>query len=173
MKKILPLLFLASCAASDKDSAESLLTFVPPSYSLNDTLRADLNGDGELDLLMILEGDSSNPEVGRRLLKLLTSDKRKYKEEWTNGNSIYCRFCNGEEGDPFQGIKIEGQTVRIEHFGGPNQKWARTTSFTYMNEDWYVIEDALVHMDENGEIQTKIMTPKDFGEVKMKEFNLD
>lgn len=42
-----------------------------------------------------------------------------------------------------------------------------------MNEDWYVIEDALVHMDENGEIQTKIMTPKDFGEVKMKEFNLE
>jgi hypothetical protein len=169
MKKLWPLLFLISCTPEKKDEAEILLSFIPERYSLKDTVQGDLNLDGRKDLLLLMEDEGE----GNRILKvLITNDKGEYEEAVATSTAVYCRTCN--DLDTYQGIKVKEGEFSIEHFGGPEQRWARTTTFRYMGsvKDWYLTEDALVHSGTDDNIEAKILTPKDFGEVTLREFNL-
>lgn len=167
MKRLWPLLLLLSCASPKKDEAASLLPFIPENYVLKDTVQGDLNRDGKVDILLLVE----EPET--RILKvLLSEDKGTYREAAASSRAVYCEKCH--DLDTYQGIKIKDGEFSIEHFGGPEQRWARTTTFRYIPsmKDWYLTEDALVHSGPDQTIEAKILTPKDFGEVKFSEFNL-
>lgn len=169
MKKIWPLLLLLSCSPTKKDEAATLLPFIPESFVLKDTLQGDLNRDGRKDLLLLVEDEVQ----GNRILKLLLADEQgKYQEALANATAVYCKTCH--DLDTYQGIKVKDGEFSIEHFGGPEQRWARTTTFRYIPsvKDWYLTEDALVHSGPDQTVEAKILTPKDFGEVKLSEFNL-
>lgn len=178
-------LILFSChekkQAFDKDSAEGLLRFIPEHYHLLDTARGDLNRDDLRDLIMILthENDSlADPEnpIERPLLLLLGQKDGTYKEAMRHPKAIYCSDCGGMLGDPYQKTSIHEGDFVLEHFGGSSWKWARTTTFRYVpsREDWFQLEDAFVnyHGGDPDNIETRILSPKDFGEVRFSEFDI-
>lgn len=185
--KTTPLLFIflalvLSCKPKvDKDSAEALLEFIPKNYSLLDTTRGDLNQDGLTDLIMVLnqtnEADSSDinsDPIKRRMLILINKNNKKYELTKQNDNAVYCYACGGMLGDPYQNITIKNGSFSIEHFGGSSWRWARTSTFSYQDKDWYLTEDALVssHASDPEKIDAKTRTQKDFGKVKFEDFDI-
>ena len=148
---------------------------------LADTARGDLNLDGIMDLVMVLSPDADslsspeNPEE-RPLLLLLGQKNNTYEEALRHPKVIFCRSCGGLLGDPYQKVSITNGTLTVEHFGGSSWKWARTTTFKYIpaEKDWYLAEDAFVsyHGGDPDDLETRILTPKDFGEVRLSAFNI-
>lgn len=168
-------------SAVDKDSPEALLSFIPKNYILKDTARGDLNQDGIKDLILVLSkieeeetSDIIDNPVKRIMVLLLGKKNNTYEKAGQNENAIYCYDCGGMMGDPYQEIIIKDGLFNIEHFGGSSWRWARTSTFKYINNDWYLIEDALVnsHASEPENIETKIRTVKDLGEVKFEDFDI-
>lgn len=182
-------LFVISCqkgseeSSVDKDSPEALLKFIPKNYMLKDTIAGDLNKDEIKDLILVFnkEGEeqtsdiNNNPEK-RLVLILLGQKNNTYKKVKQSENAIYCFDCGGMLGDPFQKITVKEGQFSIEHFGGSSWRWARTSTFKYMDDkkDWYLIEDALVnsHASEPDNIEATIKSIKDFGEVRFEEFDI-
>lgn len=188
MKSLLSLLlifFAVSChqKETDKDSPEALLQFIPEGYMLKDTARGDLNLDGLKDLVLVLnkagEEETSdiieNPEK-RPMLILLAQKNNTYREAAQNQNIVYCYDCGGMLGDPYQGITIKDGQLTVEHFGGSSWRWARTITFKYIpsEKNWYLTEDALVnsHASDPENITTTIRTARDFGEIRLEDFDI-
>lgn len=184
---VLFVLFIISCgqkeSAIDKDSPEALLQFIPEGYMLKDTARGDLNLDGLKDLILVLnktgEEETSdiieNPEK-RLLLILLAQKNNTYRQAVKSENIVYCYDCGGMLGDPYQRITVKDGQFTIEHFGGSSWRWARTITFRYNKDEdhWYLTEDALVnsHASDPENIETKIRTAQDFGEIKLEDFDI-
>ncbi len=177
------ILVFLSCTEKehDKDAPESLLGFIPEHYMLTDTARGDLNRDGLTDLVMLLspEADSlSDPDQPeeRPLVLLLGQKDHTYKEVLRHPKAVYCTACGGMLGDPYQKISVRDGDLVVEHFGGSSWKWARTTTFRYVasKEDWYLAEDAVVsyHGGDPDNLETRILTPRDFGEVRFSAFDI-
>lgn len=160
----------------ENDTTEALLKFIPENYTVLDIIRGDLNDDGKPDLLLVLE-KQEGPEEQRRVLLFSGQKNSTYKLVKKSDNLVYCHDCGGDLGDPYQTISIpEPGVIAIEHFGGDELRWARTISFKYIKDekDWFLLEDALVssHMDDPDDIDVKILTTKDFGEVKLESFDI-
>lgn len=187
MSKLLKLLILFasfsifSCSTDsseilENDTTEALLRFIPEDYTILDIIRGDLNNDGKPDLLLVLEKQDAT-EDQRRVLLLTGQKNSSYRLIKKSDNLVYCHDCGGDLGDPYQTISIsEPGLITIEHFGGDELRWARTVSFKYIKneKDWFLLEDALVssHIDDPDDIDVKILTTKDFGEVKLESFDI-
>ncbi|PNS07932.1 hypothetical protein Lysil_2108 [Lysobacter silvestris] len=122
-----------------------LNALVPRGYTIVDTQKGDLNGDGIPDVLMLVEDSVNTSKVAgegaRRKLMILIGDQGgKYVVAATNDHIVPCATCGGIAGDPFAFIRIDdGGVFVIAMGGGSSDKWGDEATFKYSSEkkSWF------------------------------------
>lgn len=166
-----------------KSYAEQLEQFIPKGYSILDTASGNLNLDTYPDMILVLKKDNEeqtsdvidHPE--KRPLLVLTGDASgTLKQAARSDNTVYCVDCGGVFGDPYDGIVIKNGYFSVQHYGGSNWRWTRIITYKYNKSDrqWYLHKDGgeSFHTSEPENVTEKIRTTKDFGKVKLGEFDI-
>jgi hypothetical protein len=52
-----------------------------------------------------------------------------------NDDLVMCEDCGGIYGDPYAGISFDQDTLKLEHYGGSNWRWAVTHAFVVGVDD--------------------------------------
>jgi hypothetical protein len=154
-------------------------------YYVLDSISGDLNLDEYLDLILVLEKISEeyseeteeiDIEKNRVLMLFLGTENGELKKVKINDQAVYCENCGGMMGDPYNGITIASGVFSIEHYGGSAWRWTRELTFKYDQkvQDWYLEEDRSdsYHVSEPDNIETVLLTTKDFGRIKLENFNI-
>jgi hypothetical protein len=74
-------------------------------------------------------------EVGTRKLRVFESGKLAFENE----DTALCKTCGGVKGDPFQGIKWNGQTLSVSNWGGSRYTWDETWKIAKKHRQWKLI----------------------------------
>jgi len=144
--------------------------------------KADLNGDGREDFILVLEkeqpakGADDFPIGQRPLLILLRGADGKLTVAKRNNRIVMCSQCGGVFGDPFEGVIAGRNTFSVEHYGGSSWRWKYSYKFNYSRIDktWQLIrvEDISYHTSNPNKATTKIYTPpKHFGKIDVANFD--
>ena len=144
--------------------------------------KADLNGDGREDFILVLEKeqpakDADDFPIGQRpLLILLRGADGKLTVAKRNNRIVMCSQCGGVFGDPFEGVIAGRNTFSVEHYGGSSWRWKYSYKFNYSRIDktWQLIrvEDISYHTSNPNKATTKIYTPpKHFGKIDVANFD--
>lgn len=144
--------------------------------------RADLDGDGLDDFVLVLErqkSKESDPDIQenqRLLLILIRQADGRIKEAKRNTKIVYCSTCGGMMGDPFEGIEVGLKTFTVSHYGGSAWRWSTNYQFNYSRKDntWQLVkvEESHFHASEPEQMETKIYTPpKNFGKIDITDFD--
>jgi hypothetical protein len=142
---------------------------------------ADLNGDGTIDHILVLERTDAAAGEGsddKRSLIVLTRDKNGVlKRAASNDKVVYCRSCGGVFGDPFAGIRVKRNSFTVDNYGGSNWRWSDSYKFNYSRRDrtWQLVlitKDSFQATDPD-KSKTKVITPKSFGKINLADFDPD
>lgn len=165
-------------------SEAELLSFVPAGMKTLAEVEGDFDQDGDTDYILVLkkEGEEiiSDAEAGKkepRLLMLITREDNKLLEsKYTNAIAIPCVDCGDGEDDPFDGLFLndKGQLVLNSH-GGDRFQWERQSTFEYKDGDFQLVKDEYTSFrrGKESEKDTDVETPKEFGEIKLEQFQFD
>lgn len=164
--------------AGEKPKLQKIRNFIPPDYYLLDSASGDLNSDGLIDYVLILQSkneSSKNASATRPLLLLLGTEKNNLELVARNDSVVLCKSCGGIYDDPFQKVTIHDGYLSVQHLIGSTWKWTRVISFKYDSS----IKDFVLDKDEgvsyhvaNPNRKTGIINNKDdFGKLKFSEFS--
>ena len=171
-------------AAQDKDLKvpPEVAPFVESGTKAIALEKADLNGDGSEDFVLVLEKekpakDADDFPVGQRpLLILLRGADGKLKVAKRNERIVMCSQCGGVFGEPFEGVIAKTNTFSVEHYGGSSWRWKYSYKFNYSRIDktWQLVrvEEINYHTSNPNKATTKIYTPpKHFGKIDIADFD--
>jgi hypothetical protein len=144
--------------------------------------KADLNGDGNEDFVLVLEKekpakDADDFPVGQRpLLILMRGADGKLTVAKRNDRIVMCSQCGGVFGEPFEGVIAKINTFSVEHYGGSAERWKFSYKFNYSRIDktWQLVrvEEINYHTSNPNKATTKIYTPpKHFGKIDVADFD--
>jgi hypothetical protein len=189
----LALIALASYPAMAQPLTEAvplpaeLIPFVEPGSIPIALEQADLDRDGRMDWLLVLEYAKSRidpsdrfEEEGPRALLLLRrgADGRPVMVA-RNDRVVYCRGCGGMMGDPFQGLEVAAGRFTVINAGGSRYRWSRAFTFAWSRIDsaWQLvrIEDGSldIHDPRQREKRSVRRPPKDYGKIDFKAYKPD
>lgn len=143
--------------------------------------KADLNGDGRTDFLVITErariAGEQSPGDERLLFILLRSADGKLNITGRNEQVVYCRSCGGVMGDPFAGVEVRRRSFTVNNYGGSAWRWSESYQFNYSTRDktWQLVRAVSESFNalEPNRVKTKIRTPRNFGKVDISDFDLE
>ncbi len=145
--------------------------------------RADLNGDGREDVLLVLQAkiardDGTGFEQRQRPLLILTRDaKGALHLRKRNDKMVMCPECGGMMGDPLQVVSAKTKSFRIEHYGGSGWRWSVNYQFNYSRRDdtWQLVrvEETSFHASDPETMEKNLVRtpPKDYGKIDIAEFD--
>lgn len=155
-----------------------LREFVPQDHKLIAKLESDLNQDGVFDYLIVTQAPipETDPMEAVRPLKILLGQKDgTHKLAVTSNKVVMCQDCGGVFGDPFEIILAEEGSFQVHHYGGSNWRWSYDYDFAFdpSEKDWFLtsVTDISYHVFEPDQQDSKTYTAKDFGKIKLKEFD--
>ena len=106
---------------------------IPSATSVRLRQRADLDSDGDTDVLLVLErtDDALARNEPGALVIFLRNERGTLEMAATSPSAILCQTCGGAMGDPLQGITPlrGGFVLRFE--GGSRELWQRKHRFIY------------------------------------------
>lgn len=191
MLKALLLLMLLSIAPLTAGAQEKELKipaevapFVEPGTKAIALERADLNGDGKQDFILVLEKENPArdqydlPANQRPLLILARGADGKLTLAKRNERVVLCSQCGGVFGDPFEGIEARRNTFTVDLYGGSAWRWKYAYKFNYSRVDktWELVrvEEITYHTSNPDKMKTKIYTPpRNFGKIDIADFDPD
>ena len=158
--------------------------FVEPGTKAIALEKADLNGDGTQDFILVLEKENSAKDADdfpvnqRPFLILLRGSDGKLTVAKRNEKMIMCSQCGGIFGDPFDSVIAGRNTFSVEHYGGSAWRWKFSYKFNYSRIDktWQLVrvEEINYHTSNPNKATTKIYTPpNDFGKIDVADFDPD
>jgi hypothetical protein len=166
--------------------------FIPENYVILDSVSGNINLDEYNDIILILKvknedsiANESSDFILRPLLILCKDRNNKYNLITRNDSLVLCFNCGGIFGDPYAGTEINNGKIKINHYGGSNDRWTNNLTFKFNRKDksiyLYEIEEASYNLmnitDENEDIDkyiesnTKRKTQKDFGKIKIEDYS--
>jgi hypothetical protein len=166
---------------------DAVKPFVAPGTEPLDFQTADLNRDGRLDAILVLqakrkpigdgEPDDEDPfdNRPRPLLILVGQRDGTYREVKRNDKIVHCRGCGGNMGDPFQGVTAAAGRFSVMNAGGTGSRWDVTYSFSYSRRDdtWLLVEIDEGNWnvgDPDAVKRTVSKSPRDFGKIDISTF---
>ena len=184
-----PLLILAATAAgADTPAVEvpaEARSFVEAGTVPIAIEHADLNGDGRLDVLLVLEKQKaaeSDPDIEeeqRPLLILVRERNGTLALRKRSDKVVFCSSCGGAMGDPFIGVKTARKAFTVQHYGGSAWRWSVDYTFRYSRrgDTWQLtlVEQKSFHaLDPDDQVDVKMYeSPKHFGKIDIADFDPD
>ncbi len=155
---------------------KEIIFFIPTGYTLLDAENGDINRDGLIDKIIILqlikEGNAS--EEKRPLIILLRKKNGKLAEAARNDNIVLSYDMGGIHGDPYHGLTIKKGFFTVEHFGGSAWRWNYTSTFYFSKkiQQWllYKTGNEWWHITKPKKYETENSTQKNFGMVKFNSY---
>jgi hypothetical protein len=185
------ILFAQDASASDGNNApipakqvpSEIQAFVESGTHAIAIERADLNGDGREDVLLVLQAntardDGTGFEQRQRPLLILTRDANgALRLRKRNDKIVMCPECGGIMGDPLQTVTAKAKSFRIEHYGGSGWRWSVNYQFNYSRRDdtWQLVrvEETSFHASDPETMEKDLvrMPPKDYGKIDIADFD--
>lgn len=177
------LLLSPSVEASIKDTivlASELQPFVERGTRPIEVERADLNGDGLTDYLLVLENlqgkDEEDVERERILLIIVRKPGGALEVAGRSDSAVRDDQCGGTFGDCFQGVSAKRRMFVISEFGGSGWRWSRESTFKFSSRDqtWQlvrVVEQSFSVSDPSKVERNVYVPPRDFGKIDISEFD--
>jgi hypothetical protein len=179
---ILFLICFSAYAAEDQ-SHQEISQFLAPNEKILALAQADLNLDGRMDYVVILERTdrdaSAYPDDQRPLLILIRNPDGSLAVAKRNDHAVYCSACGGGGiGDPFEGLEATRGGFTIKFLGGDAERWMEEYSFRYSKRynSWQLVNffQGSYRSDRPAEVQKwhNYKPPKDYGLIDIEKFNL-
>lgn len=172
-------IFCKFSVASEPEVPAKFSAFIKSDEKLIQYEQSDLNSDGILDFVLVIEKTEPSNSEGERSLLIITGDKSgNLNLAKRNDKVVYCRSCGGMMGDPFNSIEVGKNTFTINHYGGSAWRWTSSYKFNYSRRDdsWQlvkVVKSSFHALDPNNVDKKTFVPPKDFGLIDIAEFNPD
>lgn len=156
-------------------------------YTLHSKYEGDLNGDKQLDKIVVYQKNCDSLDANSlegaycRSIAIYLKQGNDFILYGSNDRLIECSQCGGAGvGDPFQDIKIKNQYFSIENLYGACDKTFSVTTFKFdkKSKGFYLYkigtEDYSCREEDNSDGEVKIKTQtqsvKDFGEVRFTDY---
>ncbi|MCH9739219.1 MAG: hypothetical protein K0U38_00035 [Epsilonproteobacteria bacterium] len=183
MKKLIHLLLITSAFLwAGEKLPNDVKQIIPKGYTVLNFTKGNLNRDKIDDAILILKREDENPEnyseasPKRPLYILVGKGDNRYTLVAENNNSVLGIFDGGVFGDPFEGVTIKNGYFSVEHYGGSSWRWTQIVTFKYnaKKKSWFLHKDGgdSFHSAKPDEVETKVLTVKDFGVVKFEDYNI-
>ena len=154
--------------------------FVETQMKASAYARGDLNGDGALDYILVLEQSLSiDTEMNNRpALIIVSCRKGRLSLAARSRLAVTCRGCSSETGDPLIGIEIKPGGFTITNRRGFREKWVGSYEFGFSPRDknWLLARVVKTDYELGGSKPTRRATytrPENFGEIKFADFDPD
>ena len=173
--------FFIGLASAGQQNIDDLLTFLPTNFKVFDQYDADLNQDGFKDKILVLINNSeettpAGEDAPHRSLVILFGKKNGFTKVVDTDKVVYCKTCGGMMGDPFVRIAVKPPFFTVEHYGGSAWRWKEYLTFKYSKKSSTFIfhkkSHQFFHAASPNKVQTKIQTQKNFGAVKIQDFDI-
>jgi hypothetical protein len=153
-----------------------LSAFLPPGTSLGLTARGDMDGDGDQDAAIVLDGGEGEAARQPRTLLLLRRDADgRLQRAIESPRAISCRRCGGMIGDPLQGIRIAPGAITLRFEGGSRELWSKEFRFTPApgGDDWWLTGVTHLSFDraDGGKGTERKLSAEEIGEVSLASFD--
>lgn len=145
----------------------------------NDTLvrmekRGDLDGDGDQDVLLVLQKKAQAESAPRGLMILRATEDGSFENVIESPNAILCQSCGGTMGDPLSDIEIHTGGFVLSFQGGSRELWSRAYSFAYSKAagDWHLERVDRKVLDRiDGHQKESHATREQIGSVSIRDFD--
>lgn len=106
----------------------------------NAKAEGDLNGDGLLDVALVIEKNVEDDTVApRSLLIAFGNNDQTYTLSIIAENVILDVQSGGVWGDPFESISIDEGILNVHDYGGSNWRWYNRYQFQFLDQGWVLI----------------------------------
>ncbi|MEN9609818.1 MAG: hypothetical protein RLZZ628_632 [Bacteroidota bacterium] len=153
----------------------TVASFVPPTYKIRASAKADLNRDSIEDVVLVLEHKALTYADQCRRVYVLTGIAKSDQYRVADGGDKVglCAECGGATGgDPFNAVTASNGKFTIEQIGGSKERWNFNITFEYdaAAQKWFL--DRVVSNKNKNNKQT-IKTTVDLGKVALADYDVD
>jgi hypothetical protein len=119
----------------------TIKSFAPAGHEILEQHKADFNGDGVLDAVLVIQRrGETDPEASRPLLVLFGTDRGGFRLAARADEAIPSPSSGGvADQDGFAGLKVRGNTFFIKRYGGSTIREEDSYQFRYQAGGWYLI----------------------------------
>lgn len=163
---------------------EEVKAFVPPGTAAIALRSGDLNADGTLDYILVLnkpggETDYADHETDERPTLLIVSDRAgKLSLAARNDSLVNCNECDAPFNNPYEGITLGKNNFTIEVKTGSQLHLTIKMTFTYSprDNDWLLTRVVEIDYDIYKDTEETLVytTPRNFGKITfagLRQFN--
>jgi hypothetical protein len=123
---------LTACASASPTGDTDLAPWLAEGTSLEMRVFGDADGDGDVDVLLVVDRAPGRASSPRALLILRRDPDGSLAEALDSPKAILCRACGGMMGDPLQGVSVESGKLTLRFEGGSRELWSSEYRFAYV-----------------------------------------
>lgn len=125
-------------------SAKTIQAFIPKTWFILDSAKSDFNADKLLDIVLVIANEKENGQDNfefecNRAILILQKTKEGYILSSFTKEGVLCKQCGGVFGDPYAGISLEKNVLKMNHYGGSNWRWTQDYTFRFQQNEWQLI----------------------------------
>ncbi|WP_394696910.1 hypothetical protein [Pseudoxanthomonas japonensis] len=138
-------IWLTACVTSPSIGEEDIVRLAIKEASVVMKVSGDADGDGDDDVLLIIDRERIDGSRPRGLLIFLRGPDGSLTEALDSPHAILCRACGGMMGDPLESLSAAKGELKLRFEGGSRELWSSEYSFDYMpgNKQWRLV--SIVH----------------------------
>lgn len=172
-------LWVPACSTGQTPMSDAdVARLVPVGASLVKGDYGDADGDGNADILIVVERGAGDGSNARGILIFRRESNGSISAAVDSPAAIPCRNCGGMMGDPLQSVSMDGGSVSLRLEGGSRELWSSDYRFDYVPalKQWVLV--GIVHSgldrttgqsterrlgrDELGHVPLEIFDPADY-----------
>ena len=161
-------------ARASADSTEEIARFLRAGDTLQLSKWADLDGDSDNDAIAVASPASTF--APRTLLILSRRPDATLERVVDNPRAVPPATAGGMLGDPLRDVEAHGNGFTLHLEGGSRELWSRSYRFGFSNtaDTWLLesVTDKVLDRHDGVSNQTR-KDPKDFGTVRVDQFDID
>ncbi len=161
-----------------------LSTFISSGQVIREQYVADLDNDGDDDLLLVAESpfvqdekyasQDKNRHEPRTIMLLRRNKTGSFELAASNNKLVPCKACGGTMGDPLSKISAEEGKFKVLLEGGSRELWSREYQFDYeaSSNSWVLskVDEGMADRLTN-DASSGVRTAADFGVVTLEQFD--
>lgn len=125
------------------------LTLIPPGWSIAQSVKGDINGDGQEDWVSVLEKADNESGKIRYLIAALRQVDGHYRRAFVAPGVVMCSTCGGvSKPDPFDSLGINRRVIVINQSSGSRERWSSELRFRFDNGRFALIGKKEISEDQ-------------------------